>query len=665
MDLGVDLCATVGASASQLVQTNIRRVPTDSPGPSDCPALRPSTAAIQRTRLLSVHVGSLSWLVRPTPPPRWLGIAVAALLIVVETLLVYPLQQVMAPFYPGMIYIVGVLVASMVWGMWFGLVIAVASTAAFVFFHVQPVERFAVSDMRQVVGLGVLLIVAVATSAVADLSRLHAVQAQESDLTAEMARLLLHADDPPEVLPAVAQCIARSLDLPDAAIHLAVVPGNGRHLAFPLCAGAARLGTLVVPVDLPERTVLRLRQRVVPSLASLLHSGCERAAVLDSLEASREHLGQLAAEQAALGRVANLVAHGGSPSQVLDAITTELSGLLGEYATWLCRYEYDGTAIIVSTNPPAQRPDQMRWPLEGENVLAMVWDTGRPARMDSFETAVGRAAATAREQGIRSAVGVPIVVEGRLWGMAGIASAEPEPLPPDTEARVAGFVDLAVTAIANADSQAELAASRARLVAATDQARQRIERNLHDSALQHFFVVAMHLGTVQAGLPPEQERTKAELSRVLCDLNSAVNDLREISRGIHPTLLAAGGLPPALKALARRSPVAVDLDLRTCPRMPPVVETAAYHVVSEALTNAARHAHASVVRVQAATRDGILHLSIRDDGVGGADPHRGTGLTDLRDRVEALGGHLTITSPAGGGTLLLTTIPTASSQTGW
>ncbi|MER7008799.1 DUF4118 domain-containing protein [Dactylosporangium sp. NPDC000555] len=584
------------------------------------------------------------------------------MLIVVETLLAYPLRQVMTPFYPGMIYIVGVLVASTVWGMWLGLATAVTSTVAFVFFYVQPVGGFAVSDMRQVVGLALLLIVAVATSAVADLSRLRSVQAGESDLTAETARLVLHADDLPAVLPAVAQCIARSLELPDAAIHLAAVPGDGRHLAFPLCAGAAQLGTLVVPVGVPERTVLRLRQRVVPSLASLLHAGCERAAVLDSLEASREHLRQLAAEQAALGRVANLVAHGGSPSQVLDAITTELSGLLGEYATWLCRYEQDGTAIVVSTNPPFQRPDQMRWPLEGENVLTMVWATGRPARMDSFEAATGRAAAHAREQGIRSAVGVPIVVDGRLWGMAGIASAESEPLPPDTEARVAGFVDLAATAVANAASRAELAASRARLVAATDQVRQRIERNLHDSALQHFLAVAMRLGTVQASLPPEQEPAKAELSGVLCDLNSAVNDLREISRGIHPTLLAAGGLPPVFKALARRSPVAVDLDLRTCPRLPPVVETAAYHVVSEALTNAARHAHASVVRVRAATRDGILHLSIRDDGVGGADPHRGTGLTGLRDRVEALGGHLTMTSPAGGGTLLMATIPAASAK---
>ncbi|MET7403115.1 DUF4118 domain-containing protein [Dactylosporangium sp. NPDC005572] len=582
------------------------------------------------------------------------------MLIVVETLLVYPLRAVMAPFYPGMIYIVGVLVASMGWGMWLGMATAVVSTVAFVFFHVQPVGRFAVSDIRQVVGLAVLLIVAVATSAVADLSRLRTAQAEESDLIAEMARLL-HADDLPAVLPAVAQRIAQSLELPDAAIHLAVVPSDDQHSAFVLRAGAAPLGTLVVPGDVPERTMQRLRECVVPALASLLHAGRERAAVLDSLEASREHLRRLADEQAALGRVAKLVADGGRPPQVFDAITTELHGLLGEhYSTWLCRFESDATASLVSTSLSGLSEDQMRLPLEGNNVAALVWDTGRAARMDTFDNAAGPIGALARELGVRSVVGAPIAVKGRLWGAAGVGSTRPEPLPPDTEARVAAFVGLAATAIANADSQAELAASRARLVAAADQARQRIERNLHDSALQHFLAVAMQFATVQASLPPELGQTKAELSSALCGLKSAVDELREISRGIHPALLAAGGLAPALKALVRSSPVPVDLDLHTCPRMPLVVETAAYHVVSEALTNVARHAHASMVHVQAATDRAALHLSIRDDGVGGAQQHRGTGLTGLQDRVEALGGHLTITSLASSGTLLQATIPTTS-----
>ncbi|MER7005904.1 DUF4118 domain-containing protein [Dactylosporangium sp. NPDC000555] len=608
-----------------------------------------------------MHVGSLSRLVRPTRPPWWLGLAVAALLIVVETFLVYPLRAIMTSFSPGIIYIVGVLVVSVVWGRWLGVATALASAVAFAVFHVPPFGGLTVPDLQDVAGLAVFLIVALATSALADLSRLRTVEAEESDLTAEMARLLLHADDLAAVLPAVARRIARSLELPGAAIHLAVVPDDNRHSAFPLQAGAVRLGTLLVPVDVPERTLRRLRERVVPSLASLLHAGCERAATLGSLEASRERLGRLAAEQAALGRVAKLVACGGRPPEVFDAITTELHGLLGEHSTWLLRYEADGTVSVVSTNLSGLQPDEMRWPLQGESIPALVRDSNRSARMDSFQHATGPAADLARKLGVRSAVGLPIVVEGRLWGVAAVASARPEPMPPGTEARVAGFVGLAAAAIADADSRAELAASRARLVAAADQARQRIERNLHDSALQHFLAVAMQLGAAQAGLPPEQEQTRAELSRALRSLNTAVDNLREITRGIHPTLLAAGGLPPALKALARRSPVPVDLDLdpRTGPRMPTVVEVAAYHVVSEALTNAARHARASMVRVQVATRDGTLHLSIRDDGVGGADPHRGTGLTALQDRIEALGGNLAITSPTGGGTLLLATIPTA------
>ncbi|WP_460492697.1 DUF4118 domain-containing protein [Dactylosporangium cerinum] len=378
------------------------------------------------SRISSVHVGSLARLVRPTPPPIWLGIAVVAALMVVESLVLYPLQGVMTPFYPGMIYIVGVLVASMVWGMWLGMATAVASTAAFVFFHVQPINKIVAADIRQVVGLAVLLFVAVAMSAVADLSRLRTVEAEDADLSAEMARLLLHADDLPAVLPAVAQCVARSLKLPDAVIDLAVVPGDDRHSAFPLCAGAAQLGTLLVPVDVPERTTRRLRERVVPSLASLLHAGRDRAAVLDSLEASRARLGSLAAEQAALGRVANLVAHNGRPAEVFDAITTELHGLLGEqYSTWLCRFENDATASTISTSLSGLSPDQVRLSFEGDNVPALVWDTGRVARMDSFEDATGPIGALARELGVRSVVGAPIVVEGRLWGAAAVGSTRP------------------------------------------------------------------------------------------------------------------------------------------------------------------------------------------------------------------------------------------------
>ncbi|MFD0578103.1 DUF4118 domain-containing protein [Dactylosporangium darangshiense] len=353
------------------------------------------------------------------------------LLIVVETLLVYPLRAVMTEFFPGLIYVivylVGVLVTSLVWGKWLGMATAAASAVAFISFHVVPVAgRFSVHDIRVVIGLAVLLIVAVATSAVADVSRLRTVQAEESDLNAEMARLLLQADDPPAVLPAVAQRIAQSLELPDTAIHLAAVPGDDRRSAFPLRAGATPLGTLVVPVAIPERTTRRLRERVVPSLASLLQAGHERAAVLDSLEASREHLRQLAAEQAALRRVAYLVARGSRPPEVFQAIATEMHTLLGEpYTAWLCRFENDATASLVSTSLTGLRADQMRLSVEGDNVAAMVQDTSSPARMDSLEDAAGPISALARERGMRSMVGVPIMVEGRCGARPALVRTGP------------------------------------------------------------------------------------------------------------------------------------------------------------------------------------------------------------------------------------------------
>ncbi|GAA2594162.1 hypothetical protein GCM10010399_25990 [Dactylosporangium fulvum] len=585
-------------------------------------------------------------------------------MIAVETLLAYPLRAISTEASLSVIYLIGVLVVSTVWGLWLGVATAVVSALAYVLFHVQPAGRLVVADTREWAALAVFLAVAVLTSALADLSRLRAVEAQESDLTAELARLLLNTDDVAVVLPAAAQRVARALDLPAVAIEPAAVPEDGRHLAFPLRDRGACFGTLRVPNDVPERTVQRLQAQVVPSLAALLRAGHERAAVLDSLEASRERQRQLATEQAALGRVATLVAHGAGPPEVFDAITTELHWLIGEHITWLLRYERDDTVSVVATNLSDLRPDQMHWPIEGENILSQVWDGGRPARMDSFEDAAGPTAAVARELGVRSAVGVPVVVEGRLWGVAAVGSARPQPLPADTEARVADFVALAAIAIANADSRAQLAASRARLVAATDQTRQRIERDLHEGALQQFIAAGLRLGAVQAALPPELVQAKAELLGTLRSLNSAVDNLREISRGLHPALLAMGGLAPALKALARRSAVPVEFDLDVGRRMPPVVEVAAYYVVSEALTNAVRYAHASAVRVQAATRGGALCLSIHDDGIGGADPGRGTGLIGLNDRVEALGGQFTITSPHGGGTLLSVTIPIPPAETG-
>jgi signal transduction histidine kinase len=254
-------------------------------------------------------------------------------------------------------------------------------------------------------------------------------------------------------------------------------------------------------------------------------------------------------------------------------------------------------------------------------------------------------------------VGSPIIVEGGLCGVVGVASTTDRPLPPDTEWRLAQFTELVGTAIANAQSREELAASRARLVAAADASRRRIERDLHDGAQQRLVSLALELREVQAAVPPGLDELRAGLSRIVAGLTNVLEDLREIAHGIHPAMLAEGGLGPALKTLARRSAIPAELDLRVEDRLPEAVEVATYYLVSEALTNAAKHAHASVVNVAVETRGRVLHLAVQDDGVGGADVSRGSGLVGLKDRAEAIGGTMAIDSPRGGGTSIKIELP--------
>jgi len=265
---------------------------------------------------------------------------------------------------------------------------------------------------------------------------------------------------------------------------------------------------------------------------------------------------------------------------------------------------------------------------------------------------------------LRSAVGTPVIVEGRLWGVLGIASTLEQPLPPDTEARLASFTELVATAIANADSRAELLASRARIVAAADETRRRIERDLHDGTQQQLVSLMLDIRTVQADVraiqaaaAPELAELEGRLTRIAERAAGVIDQVREISHGIHPAVLSEHGLGPALRALARRSVVPVELGLRTGRRLPDHVEVAAYYAVSEALANAAKHAHASVVHVELDAAGAVVRLAIRDDGIGGADPTKGSGLTGLSDRIEAVGGTLEVTSPAGSGTMLLIEIP--------
>jgi signal transduction histidine kinase len=327
----------------------------------------------------------------------------------------------------------------------------------------------------------------------------------------------------------------------------------------------------------------------------------------------------------------------------------------------MARFEPDGTAVVVSDaggEAPVMLPVGMRLELRDYLAPAVVWRTGRPARVDEdvWSSASDPAAERLRELGIRSMVASPINVDGRLWGVVGVVTRR-EPFPPDTADRLADFTELVATAVGNAQSRAELAASRARIVAAADETRRRIERDLHDGTQQRLVSLGLELRLAQSLVPAGLPELETEIGGIADELTGVVEDLRETARGIHPAILSEGGLGPALRTLARRAAIAVELDVAAIARLPEPIEVAAYYVVSEALTNATRHAHASAVRIAVEERDDSLHLSIRDDGAGGADPARGSGLIGLRDRVEALGGSVEVSSPPGQGTLILVRLP--------
>ncbi|WP_238018911.1 DUF4118 domain-containing protein [Dactylosporangium sp. AC04546] len=605
-------------------------------------------------------------LLRPKPPPLALGLIAAVVLIAAESALLFPLKAGIAEGASGVVYLCGVLVVSTVWGAELGAVTSLASSLAFNFFHVPPYWGLHFNLRRDVQSIVIFLGAGLLTSFLADLARSRAAEAserhQEADLAAELARRVLRAGDLRSVLGPASQQIAKVFALPFAAIELGAVAGDERRVALPLSDHSTCLGTLLVPADLPEPTLERLRRRVVPSLELLLLAECDRAAITGSLKASREEATRLMEEQAAIRRVATRVAHGAAPLEVFGAVTAELCRICGPQNTGLIRYEPDGTGTLVSgqnQSDIAQMPVGTSIPLEGDCVSGIVKRTGRAARVD-YADAAGPTATTLRGFGIRSGVGVPVVVEGRLWGATIASTTSPTPISAATEARLVDFTELVATAIANADSRTQLTASRARLVAAADDTRRRIERDLHDGAQQRLVSLGLQLRSVEASIPPGLDAIRQGVSLAANGLTGVCDDLREISRGIHPAILSEGGLGQALKTLARRSAIPVELTLDLDRRLSERAEITAYFIVSEALANAAKHARATVVCVDAAARDATLGLSIRDDGVGGADTDKGSGLIGLRDRTEALGGQMEIDSPVGRGTALLFRIPIGS-----
>jgi signal transduction histidine kinase len=433
--------------------------------------------------------------------------------------------------------------------------------------------------------------------------------------------------------------------------HAVLEPGSRSVVRMPITVEGRPWG-MMIAASTVERPLPANTEERLAGFTDLLATAIANAE-------SRTDLASLAGEQAALRRVATLVARAAPQGELFASITEEVGRLLQADQTTMSRYEADGTATIIAgwRQDGDHPPVGTRQPLGGKNLITIVSERGESARLDNYTDVSGAFAEVIRELGSRSGVGAPIIVEGRLWGVMIAGAVGDEPLPADSEARLASFTELAATAIANADSRASLAASRARVVAAADETRRRIERDLHDGAQQRLVSLGLDLRAVQAALPPDLGDLDGELARVADEFTEVLDDLREFARGIHPAILAEGGLGPALKVLARRSPVPVMLDLRAEARLPERVEIATYYVVSEALTNVAKHAGASVVHVCVELIDGGLRVAVEDDGAGGADSTRGSGLVGLKDRVEALDGTITIRSTRGAGTSVRVELP--------
>jgi PAS domain S-box-containing protein len=368
-------------------------------------------------------------------------------------------------------------------------------------------------------------------------------------------------------------------------------------------------------------------------------------------------LRQMADEQAALRRVATAVAAELPPQRVFGLITEEVGRLLGARIANMLRYEGDGTATVVGAWSEGYEtvPVGDVVVLDGQTAASAIWQTARPARIDNYDGLTGELAASLRARGIRASAGAPVSLAGGLWG-AVLMSSLGDPFPPGTEHRVARFAELAGQAIANAQAREELAASRARLVEAGDAERRRLERNLHDGAQQRLVATSLTV-RMAARRANGDPALKAMLDRAGDELALALEELRELARGLHPAVLTDHGLRAAIEAVADRAPLLVELEVALEDRLPESAEAAVYFVVCEALTNVAKYARASQARVRVGRAEGLARVEVTDDGVGGADESGGSGLCGLRDRVEALGGHLTVTSPVGAGTAVRAELP--------
>jgi signal transduction histidine kinase len=372
---------------------------------------------------------------------------------------------------------------------------------------------------------------------------------------------------------------------------------------------------------------------------------------------------RVADEQAALRRVATSVAQGVPPAEVLEAVAAEIERQLDADGVTLARYEPgDAVTVVAHRGLDAQHlPAGARFTHDGESVTAAVGRIGRTVRRDSYNAAEGPIAQFNRDLGVRASVGAPITVEGRVWGVAVVYWKRDGAAPADSEARIAQFAQLLETAIADADSRDQLIASRARLLAAGDEARRRVVRDLHDGAQQRLVRTIMILMLAEQAFR-DGEPTAVELVReALLTAEESNEELRELVHGILPTVLVRGGLQAAVEDVVTRLALPASVDVPE-ERFPAEIEASAYFIVAEALTNVVKHANATCAQVTAAVAEGLLRIEVRDDGIGGADPHS-HGLVGMADRAAALGGRLSVESPQGAGTIVVATLPASLSTT--
>jgi signal transduction histidine kinase len=647
---------------------------------------------------------------------RIVGLAAGVALVGAITTIIAGLEQHRPPPILLVVYVFAVLPIALLWGLADAVVVAITSAFAFLYFFLAPEQSLEVSNRGQLLSVAVFAIVAVSVAELAararrsagESERARAALADEQAALRRVATLVAREPSPSEVFSAVAEESGRLLRADLTHMHRyegggmwTVVAGwsaHGRQIAVGTRwhDDGGAIVDAVVQASRPVR--IEHDADATLSISRLLHelgvrssigtpivvdgkvwgmmAVCTRSAA--SLQAgteariadftdlvgtavanaqSRIELQRLAEEQAALRRVAMLVAHESAPVDVFAAVAEEAGRLIGADATCIQRSEADRTVTVVAGHGTvfSEMPVGTRHTPGPETATAQVIASGRPARMEGVKPDRGGIVALLYRHGLRSTAGAPILVEGRLWGVLLVGSAAP--LAVGTELRMEDFAELVAVAISNAETRAELTASRARIVTAADEERRRIERDLHDGVQQRLISLGLQLRSAQAALRDDQQEVRTRLDDVADGLVDTFDDVREIARGIHPAIRARGGLGPALKALARRSPVPATVEVRALGDVPEPIQVAAYYVACEGFVNAARHGQASVVRFRAERVDGRLRVSVSDDGVGGADPARGSGLIGLSDRVGALGGTLAVASPVGGGTSIVAELP--------